>query len=488
MGPHRSCAVVTMARDEKVLFPLFLRYYARHFASHEIFVLDHLTGDSSLDAGYLLAEFPRLPVPAEALDGRPFVRIDLRAAFSVEENQGQGQGQSLAQGECQGLCEEQGQGLVPGHGQCNLHGQEMQGQDKGRDGQCERPACIRDANGSPIKFNGHFMPVLWRSLVAQLAVKKLLGAGGFEAILWVDVDEIVCIDPGGRWSRRSGTSAICQVSGSVPGSLLPGVRGQLPGPDQGALSRLSRVTEESGAEVSALRILIDKFVALPLTVDGVNGRLEVKNQQEGAAMATSAPLAFPALSCRGYEIHHAMELGEVALDFAKPVLEQRKVMFRNVMYDKPSLVRSAVTWTAGFHAINGKNGRALPPQEAPGLLLLHLHRADYGTALARHVEYYKKNREGQFDPNQNMDFSFHYRTVDPGPPQALKDGDAYKAFERNKSFFEGFWGRLDSAFSPGISDRAPSWAVWPWGHSTVCASQCSQPQFIDQTWRNEIII
>jgi len=244
----------------------------------------------------------------------------------------------------------------------------------------------------------------------------------------------------------------------------------------------------SGAEVSALRILIDKFVASPLRADGVKRSQEVKNQQEGAAMATSEPLAFPALSCRGYEIHHAMELGEVALDFEKPVLDQRKVMFRNKMYDKPSLVRKPIAWTAGFHAIKGEDGRALPPQEAPGLLLLHLHRADYGTALARHVEYYKKNCDGQFDPKQNKDFSFHYRTVDPGPRQALEDGSAAMSFERNKSFWEGFWGRLDSKLSPGISDGAPRWAVWPWGHNTVCAQQCSQPQFIDEAWRSGIII
>ena len=39
---HRSAAVVTMSRDEHLMFPIFLRYYARHFEPNEIFVLDIL--------------------------------------------------------------------------------------------------------------------------------------------------------------------------------------------------------------------------------------------------------------------------------------------------------------------------------------------------------------------------------------------------------------------------------------------------------------
>ena len=50
-----ECCVLTMARDERVFFPIWLRHYARSFAAHSIFVLDHATRDGSLDAGAPLA-------------------------------------------------------------------------------------------------------------------------------------------------------------------------------------------------------------------------------------------------------------------------------------------------------------------------------------------------------------------------------------------------------------------------------------------------
>ena len=41
------CAVFTMARSESVNLPVWLRYYRRHFASHNIYVLDHESTDGS---------------------------------------------------------------------------------------------------------------------------------------------------------------------------------------------------------------------------------------------------------------------------------------------------------------------------------------------------------------------------------------------------------------------------------------------------------
>jgi hypothetical protein len=46
-APRRRRAVLTMARDEAVFLPIWLRYYSRFFASEDIYVLDHDTRDGS---------------------------------------------------------------------------------------------------------------------------------------------------------------------------------------------------------------------------------------------------------------------------------------------------------------------------------------------------------------------------------------------------------------------------------------------------------
>jgi len=42
-----TCAVITIVRDEQELLPLWLRYYSRHVALHDMYILDHLTTDNS---------------------------------------------------------------------------------------------------------------------------------------------------------------------------------------------------------------------------------------------------------------------------------------------------------------------------------------------------------------------------------------------------------------------------------------------------------
>ena len=48
-GHHHSCAIVTISHNEADLLPIWLRYYARHFEHRNMYVLDHMTSDGSLD-------------------------------------------------------------------------------------------------------------------------------------------------------------------------------------------------------------------------------------------------------------------------------------------------------------------------------------------------------------------------------------------------------------------------------------------------------
>jgi hypothetical protein len=51
-------AIITIVRDEAIFFPIWLRYYSRHFAPDDIYVLDHETTDGSTSGG----GFVRIPV------------------------------------------------------------------------------------------------------------------------------------------------------------------------------------------------------------------------------------------------------------------------------------------------------------------------------------------------------------------------------------------------------------------------------------------
>jgi hypothetical protein len=64
--PPRRSALVTIAQNESVFFPLWLRYYSQFFAAGDIYVLDHDTTDGSLDGG----GFTRIPVSHETFDIR----------------------------------------------------------------------------------------------------------------------------------------------------------------------------------------------------------------------------------------------------------------------------------------------------------------------------------------------------------------------------------------------------------------------------------
>ena len=62
-GSSRA-AVMTLVRDERDFFPVWLGYYSRHFAPEDIHVLDHGSSDGSTDR----EGFVRIPVKNEATD------------------------------------------------------------------------------------------------------------------------------------------------------------------------------------------------------------------------------------------------------------------------------------------------------------------------------------------------------------------------------------------------------------------------------------
>ena len=84
------------------------------------------------------------------------------------------------------------------------------------------------------------------------------------------------------------------------------------------------------------------------------------------------------VNCRGYEILHLKD-SEAPLDFSRPILEQRFHWYFNPAYSKPLLARVPMFWHGGLHV--RMDGRA---NNDPSLYLIHLHRVDYDTCLARH--------------------------------------------------------------------------------------------------------
>lgn len=341
---HRPAAVMTMCRDEALMLPVFLRYYARHFEPHEIFVLDHLTADDSLKLGLSFAEWPARKIVASDMQGKEFVCVDLQRAVPPEE------------------------------------------------------------------FNPHFCPDFWRPDLATEACKRLF-AIGFEAVIFVDVDEIVAVDPQ---------------------FVL-----------HGNADETQTENFDHRGETSTLRCLIDSFVESDLELESKHFLRWPKNVSH--------------LRCRGYEVHHEPFTGEQALNFAKPVLAQRTGMFKNSHYSKPCLVKAPTAWAAGFHTTKDSFG---PSWEEARLLLLHLHRVDFDTALSRHRFYKKADEDNRWDPAQEKKYGFQYRKCD------LSSADA---------FVEEFWGQHDGT----------KWIISPWGPAS---KTCGQPEEIPDAWKLHIVI
>ncbi len=90
------------------------------------------------------------------------------------------------------------------------------------------------------------------------------------------------------------------------------------------------------------------------------------------------------VNCAGHEIIHLPDR-EPALDFDRPILEQRGYWFENAAYSKAVLVSQPSKWEPGFHRRADGHFKV-----DPDLLMVHLHRVDYETCLNRHLNWKKR--------------------------------------------------------------------------------------------------
>jgi hypothetical protein len=84
--------------------------------------------------------------------------------------------------------------------------------------------------------------------------------------------------------------------------------------------------------------------------------------------------------CQGWEV--IQQPGERPIDWNAPLLDQRDHGAPSRPYSKPLLSRIPLDWHNGFHGAVG-----VPPSPETvdhRLLLLHLHRVDFGYCLERH--------------------------------------------------------------------------------------------------------
>jgi hypothetical protein len=91
-----------------------------------------------------------------------------------------------------------------------------------------------------------------------------------------------------------------------------------------------------------------------------------------------AELSRPAVRCLGFNV--VQQPDEPPLRFDAPLLAQRRCWHASHMYSKRLLSRIPLRWSNGFH--QEYNAPDDPPD--PELLLVHLHRIDHDTTLARH--------------------------------------------------------------------------------------------------------
>ena len=75
-----TCAVFTLVRNEKEFLPLWIRYYSRHVAIDDMWILYHLTDDNSTDAANLP---PGIHVQKVYADGSYYLRrrVEIFAAY-----------------------------------------------------------------------------------------------------------------------------------------------------------------------------------------------------------------------------------------------------------------------------------------------------------------------------------------------------------------------------------------------------------------------
>jgi len=86
-----------------------------------------------------------------------------------------------------------------------------------------------------------------------------------------------------------------------------------------------------------------------------------------------------AARCTGFEVVHYPD-EEPPLHFDQAILAQRRYWHASHDYCKPLLAAVPMSWSLGFH--KAPDFPDLQPD--PNLFLVHLHRVDYGTCVARH--------------------------------------------------------------------------------------------------------
>ena len=95
----------------------------------------------------------------------------------------------------------------------------------------------------------------------------------------------------------------------------------------------------------------------------------------------------PVVRCVGYNLQQQPD--EKPVDWQRPILAQRSVMWLSRLYSKPLLCQVPVLWSLGFHFLEGGQDHLIPTDR--NLMLLHLHRIDYMYCLRRHEESAKRN-------------------------------------------------------------------------------------------------
>ena len=100
------------------------------------------------------------------------------------------------------------------------------------------------------------------------------------------------------------------------------------------------------------------------------------------------PSALPGALCNGYEIIHRYDQ-EPAYDPAHGLLQDRNWWYWSHLYSKPLIWKQQPRWVPGFHhgfvpdPEQPGQEKIYKPLAENGLLLLHLHRFDYGIGAAR---------------------------------------------------------------------------------------------------------
>ena len=109
------------------------------------------------------------------------------------------------------------------------------------------------------------------------------------------------------------------------------------------------------------------------------------------------------VNCNGYEVYAYKD--EPIIKWKEKILEQRYIWYKNWMYNKPLIAKAndKFEWSLGFHkrTDNKYNGDK-------DLLLIHLKRIDYISALKKFIE----NNKAKFNPNQEKHFAQYYSNID----------------------------------------------------------------------------